>query len=107
MEEVTQQYSYTKEDLEKRLKCVEENGNHIQKCLEYAIQKLTIYHNSGAKGLIVDDAMYDVYTKLNHALDAYISYNNRVTKKINGKLDDMKSTNVQSRATVKVPRRSI
>lgn len=100
------QYQYNKEDLEKRLEIVKEKGEKIQKCLEYAIARLSEYHNLGAKGLIVDDAMYDVYAKLDSALRTYTSYNSRVTKKIEGKLADMIPP-VEERKPSSVPRRSI
>lgn len=100
-----EQYSYTKEDLEKRLACTKENGEHVKKCLEYAIKKLSVYHNQGAKGLIVDDAMYDVYAKLDNALSAFNSYNERVTKKINAKLENF--PNNASTSNSNFPKRTI
>ena len=100
------QYQYNKEDLERRLTIIQEKGEKIQKCLEYAIARLSEYHNQGAKGLIVDDAMYDVYAKLDAALRTYASYNSRVTKKIEGKLADM-TPPVEERKISSVPRRSI
>lgn len=103
-----EQYSYTKEDLEKRLACIQENGKHVQKCLEYAIEKLSVYHNKGAKGLIVDDAMYDVYAKLDAALNAYKSYNDRVEKKINAKLEAFSEEEKRkSEINSRFPRRNI
>ena len=99
------QYQYNEDDLRRRLRVVKEKGPKIQKCLEYAIEKLGQYHNQGAKGLIVDDAMYDVYTKLESALKAYTAYNSRVVNKINGKLSDM-APHVEKKQS-SVPRRSI
>lgn len=103
----SEQYSYTKEDLENRLSCIKENGKHVQKCLEYAIEKLSVYHNKGAKGLIVDDAMYDVYAKLDAALNAYKSYNDRVEKKINAKLDSINTEEQKRKSDFQFPRRNI
>ena len=100
------QYQYTKEDLERRLEVIQEKGEKIRKCLEYAMARLPEYHNGGAKGLIVDDAMYDVYAKLDSALKTYTSYNDRVTKKINAKLADMTPPEPERKAS-SVPRRKI
>lgn len=97
---------YTKEDLEKRLEIVTAKGEKIQKCLEYALARLVEYHNEGAKGLIVDDAVFDLHAKIEAALDSYKSYNNRVTKKINAKLEDLKPVE-KERSSSSIPRRSI
>lgn len=93
-------------DLKARKEIVDKKGEQIQKCLEYAIARLGEYHNQGAKGLIVDDAMYDVYVKMESALKAYTSYNDRVTKKINAKIADMTSSE-PPRKTSSVPRRKV
>lgn len=100
------EYQYNKEDLQNRLDIVHAKGEKIQKCLEYAIARLGEYHSQGAKGLIVDDAVYDVYTKLESALNTYKSYNNRVVKKIEGKLADM-TPPVEEKKISSIPRRSI
>lgn len=100
------QYNWNKDDLEKRKAIIEDKGERIRKCLEYAIAKLSEYHNQGAKGLIVDDAMYDVYAKLDAALRTYTSYNDRVTKKIEAKINDL-TPPVEERKSSSVPRRSI
>ena len=100
--EVLQQY--TKEDLEKRLSVIKENGNHVKKCLDYALDKLVIYHNEGAKGLIVDEAFFDVYAKMQAALKSYEGYNERITKKINAKLEDLNYKEKERSSSV--PRRS-
>ena len=83
---------YTKEDLERRLSVIASKGEKIEKCLEYALARLVEYHNEGAKGLIVDDAVFDLHAK--------------VTKKINAKLEDMKPA-VKERSSSSIPRRSI
>ena len=100
-----EQFQYTKEDLEKRLEIIAPKGEKIEKCLEYALERLVEYHNQGAKGLIVDDAFFDLYRKIEGALNDYKSYNSRVTKKINAKLEDMKP--VETERSSSVPRRSI
>lgn len=97
---------YTKEDLERRLSVIASKGEKIEKCLEYALARLIEYHNEGAKGLIVDDAVFDLHAKMEAALKSYKSYNNRVTKKINAKLEDMKPA-VKERSSSSIPRRSI
>lgn len=101
-----EQFQYTKDDLERRLSIINENGEKIKKCIEYAIEKLSYYHNNGAKGLIVDDAMYDVYTKFDSALSTFDNYNNRVHSKINAKLEDMKPAE-NEKPSSNTPRRSI
>jgi hypothetical protein len=100
-----EQFQYTKEDLEQRLNVTSVKGEKIEKCLEYAIARLVEYHNEGAKGLIVDDAFFDLYRKFEGALNDYRSYNNRVTKKINAKLEAMKP--VEKERSSSIPRRSI
>lgn len=104
-----EQFSYTKENLEKRLECIQENGKHIQKCLEYAIEKLSLYFSdNGIKGLIVDDAMFDLYAKLNGALKTYTDINNRATKKINAKLEDLNIEEQKRKPEIdRFPRRNI
>ena len=39
-----EQFQYTKEDLEKRLKIIAPKGEKIEKCLEYALERLVEYH---------------------------------------------------------------
>lgn len=96
---------YTKEDLERRLAVIASKGEKIEKCLEYALDRLVEYHNEGAKGLIVDDAVFDLHAKIEAALNSYKIYNNRVTKKINAKLEDMKP--IEKEKSSSVPRRSV
>lgn len=99
------QYNWNLEDLERRRDVISQKGEKIQKCLEYAIARLSEYHNQGAKGLIVDDAMYDVYAKLDAALRTYESYNNRVTKKIDAKINELSEVPPAPKSSV--PRRKI
>ena len=97
---------YTKEDLERRLSVIASKGEKIEKCLEYALARLIEYHNEGARGLVPDDAAYELNAKMETVLKDYRYYNNRVTKKINAKLEDMKPA-VKERSSSPIPRRSI
>lgn len=99
-----EKFGYTKEDLEQRMAEVQKNGTHIKKCLEFAIDKIGEYKKA-INGLIVDDAVFEVYTKLNSALEAYENLNNRVTKKIGAKLEEMQP--VEKERSSSVPRRSV
>jgi len=100
-----EQFQYTKEDLEKRLDIATSKNEKISKCLEYAIDRLVEYHNQAGKGLIVDDAFYDLYSKMQKTMELYKNYNDRITKKITAKLEDMKS--VETEKPSRIPRRSI
>ena len=101
-----EQFQYAKKDLEKRLNIVLTKGEKIEKCLAYALDRLVEYYNEGARGLVPDDAAYELNAKMETVLKDYRYYNNRVTKKINAKLEDMKPA-VKERSSSSIPRRSI
>lgn len=97
-------FGYTKEDLENRLAEVQKNGTHIEKCLDFAINKIGEYKKA-INGLIVDDAIFEVYTKLNSALESYEKLNSRVIKKINAKLEEIEPE--EKEKSSRVPRRFV
>ena len=51
--------------------------------------------------------MYDVYAKLDAALSAYKSYNDRVEKKINAKLDSINTEEQKRKSDSQFPRRNV
>lgn len=103
--------------LDKKLSVVETNGPKIQKCLEYAMDKLTDYHNDGARGMIVDKAFFELYAKLESVLDAYKKYDSRVIYNLKSQIDaldtvtnipdDTYQENNQQKERPSVPRRSL
>ena len=96
---------YTKEDLERRLSVIASKGEKIEKCLAYALDRLVEYYNEGARGLVSDAAFYELYGKIESALNKYKSYNNRVTKNINTSIEYMQPAEKEKSSSV--PRRSI
>lgn len=108
---------YTKTVLDKKISVVETNGPKIQKCLEYAMDKLTDYHNEGARGAIVDKAFFELYAKLESALAAYKKYDSRVRTNLASQIDalntaetaaeDVPQENPQEKEKSSVPRRSL
>ena len=100
-----EQYQYAKKDLEKRLNIVLTKGEKIEKCLVYALDRLVEYHNEGARGLVSDAAFYELYGKIETALNKYKSYNDRVTKNINTSIKYMQPAEKEKSSSV--PRRSI
>lgn len=83
---------YSLETLNEKLSVVETNGPKIQKCLEYAMDKLTDYHNDGARGIIVDKAFFELYAKIESALDSYKKYNSRVTYNLKSQIDTLNTS---------------
>lgn len=107
---------YTKTVLDKKISVVETNGPKIQKCLEYAMDKLTDYHNEGARGAIVDKAFFELYAKIKSALVAYKKYDSRVRTNLASQIDalntaetaaeDVPQEDPQEKEKSSVPRRS-
>lgn len=103
----------SKETLEKKLSIVETTGERIQNSLESAMKDLTDYHNNGARGIIVDIAFFELYAKMESALDAYKKYNSRVVYNIEKQIDESRENDsTKDSSTIKgsissVPRRSI
>lgn len=109
-----QNISYSKQALDEKLSIVKTNGEKIQRSIEFAMDKLTVYHNTAARGIVVDKAFFELYAKMEAVLAAYKKYNSRVVYNLEDMIErqseiesEQSSQQTEEKEKSSVPRRSI